>query len=132
MTYLRTIGVVTLLAATLAGCEKTVEAPMDVGVCYAVAKEADGKVKFNKVAVNQPRIENCAVQLEWVRLRFMGLGSNNREVIGAYQGNFIWVNPAGVEIAQELNGHPYPSLFRGDDGRLIIPGAVPATPGSKQ
>jgi hypothetical protein len=132
MTSIRALGLAAALvtAASLAACEKQIEAPTDVGVCYAVAPLPDGKLKFNKVAENQPRIENCEVELEKVRLNFVRLGDTNREMMGAYQGSYIWVAREGVFYAPTLKGHRYPSLYRDDNGQLIIPGAQPATPAS--
>ncbi len=134
MTRLRALALATVFAAAagLTACEKEVEAPRDVGVCWAVAIVNGHDLKFNKVADNQPRIENCMVELEKVRLNFIRLGSNNREIMGAYQGSFIWVSPEGVFFAQTLKGHRYPSLYRDETGRLVIPGAVPATPAGRQ
>ena len=127
----RALAIATVLSAAvgLSGCQKRVEPPTDVGVCWVVETQKDKTLKFNRLADNQPRIENCAVELERVRLRFIGMGSPNRRIMGAFQGNFIWDGPEGVSFATELDAHPYPALQRGDDGRLIIPGAVPATPG---
>lgn len=130
MNPIRALALTAVLTATagLAACEKTVPAPTDVGVCYALAVNPDQSLKFNKVADKQPRIENCEVELEKIRLRFIALGSSNREVAGAYQGSFIWVSPEGVFVSETLKGHRYPSLFRKEDGTLNIPGAEPATP----
>jgi hypothetical protein len=134
MTPIRTFGLaaaITAAAVSLAACEKQIEAPTDVGVCYAVAVLPQGKLKFNKVAVGQPRIENCEVELEKVRLNFVRLGDSGREIMGAYQGSYIWVSREGVFVAETLKGHRYPSLFRDDNGRLVIPGAQPATPAAQ-
>lgn len=128
MTAYRTLGLAALLAATagLSACQKQTTPPADAGICYHVVTEAGGALKYNVLARSQPRIENCAVELERMRLRFLSLGGSNKSVVGAFQGNFIWVDPRGVFISQTLEGHQYPSLFRGDDGRLVIPGAQPA------
>ncbi|MDB5429007.1 MAG: hypothetical protein JWP35_123 [Caulobacter sp.] len=130
MTPIRALALATVLtaAAGLAACEKTVPAPTDVGVCYALAVNPDQSLKFNKVADKQPRIEYCEVQLEKIRLRFISLGSNNREIAGAYQGSYIWVSPEGAFVSQTLKGHRYPSILRKDDGSLNLPTAQPGTP----
>lgn len=118
-----------LLAAlsftALTGCEKQVEAPLDKGVCWHAAPLADGKYKFNKLATNVPTIEQCAADLEGMRLRFLSLGGNQRELMGAYQGNFIFVRLTGIYFSQTLDGHAYPALVRTGDGRLAVPGAMP-------
>ena len=109
----------------LAGCEKAVEAPFDRGVCYAV-ELGDGSEapRFNKVADDQPQIEFCAARLEEVRLRFQRLGGSRQEIIGSYQGQFIFIDRGGVWIAQSLNGGRFNLMARTGDGRLAMPGAI--------
>jgi hypothetical protein len=111
-------------AVALAGCEETVKAPLDTGVCYHVGAGPDGKIKFNVVARNQPNIEHCAAQLEGMRLRFLRLGGQTREISGAYQGNFIFLRREGIFRAQRWEGNQYLMLVRSGDGRLVVPGAV--------
>ena len=111
-------------AVALGACEEAVEAPLDRGLCYAVGNSPDGKIKFNVVARNIPNIESCAAQLEGMRLRFLRLGGQNRELSGAYQGNFIFLRPEGIFRAQRWEGNQYLMLVRSGDGRLVIPGAV--------
>lgn len=115
-----------LVAATalLGACTQQVEAPLDKGVCYAVGSAPDGKIKFNVVARNQPKIENCAAQLEGMRLRFLRLGGQTREISGAYQGSFIFLRSDGIFRAQTWEGNQYLMLVRSGDGRLVIPGSV--------
>lgn len=111
-------------AAGLSACEKEIEAPLDTGVCYAATREANGEIKFNVVARNMPNIENCAAQLEGMRLRFLRMGGQNREISGAYQGNFLFLRSEGIFRAQRWEGNQYLMLVRSGDGRLVIPGAV--------
>jgi hypothetical protein len=122
----RTVVLATLIAATalLAGCEKEVQAPLDTGVCYAIGKDAEGALKFNVVARNITTIEGCAAQLEGMRLRFLRMGGQTREISGAYQGNFIFLRREGIYRAQHWEGNQYVMLVRSGDGRLVIPGAV--------
>lgn len=122
----RSIAIVALIAAAalLGACEKEVEAPLDTGICYAATSGADGEVKFNVVARNVPNIENCAAQLEGMRLRFLRMGGQNHEISGAYQGNFIFLRREGIFRAQRWEGNQYLMLVRSGDGRLVIPGAV--------
>ena len=110
----------------LAGCEKAVEAPFDRGVCYAVeASEEDGEPpRFNKVADDQPQIEFCAARLEEVRLRFQRMGVARQEIVGSYQGQFIFIDRGGVWIAQTLDGGRFNLMARTGDGRLAMPGAI--------
>lgn len=118
------IAALAVSAFALAACEETVQAPLDTGVCYHVGTGPDGKIKFNVVARNQPNIEHCAAQLEGMRLRFLRLGGQTREISGAYQGNFIFLRREGIFRAQRWEGNQYLMLVRSGDGRLVVPGAV--------
>ncbi|MDP1632096.1 MAG: hypothetical protein Q8L66_11830 [Caulobacter sp.] len=111
-------------AALLGACTETVKAPVDTGVCYHVGSEPNGKVKFNVVARNVPNIENCAAQLEGMRLRFLRMGGQTRELSGAYQGNFLFLRREGIFRATRWEGNQYLMLVRSGDGRLVMPGAV--------
>ena len=109
----------------LGACEKTTEAPFDQGVCYAVELRAEGEApRFNKVAADQPQIEFCAARLEEMRLRFLRMGGSRRDVIGSYQGQFIFIDRAGVWISKTLEGSRFILLARTGDGRLAIPSAI--------
>ena len=111
---------------TVCACQKQLEAPNDRGVCWALAQFPDGKTRFNQLAANQPDLEHCAAQLEIMRLRFRALGSNQTQVTGAYQGQFIFIQPEGVFTAQNYDGYRFPFLVRTGDGRLAMPGAMPS------
>lgn len=111
--------------AALAACQKTTEAPYDRGVCYAVEQGEEGEPPtFNKVADDQPQIEFCAARLEEMRLRFLRLGGTRREVVGSYQGQFIFIDRAGVWISKSLEGSRFILLARTGDGRLAIPSVI--------
>lgn len=114
------------LAVAASACSSGVEAPFDPGVCYSVVTDegAENGVRFNVVARDQPQMEFCAARLEEMRLRFLGLGGSNREVIGSYQGKFIFIDATGVKTADTLTGGRYFFLARTGDGRLAIPGAI--------
>lgn len=118
------IAALAVSALALGACEETVQAPLDTGVCYHAGTGPDGKIKFNVVARNQPNIEHCAAQLEGMRLRFLRLGGQTREISGAYQGNFIFLRREGIFRAQRWEGNQYLMLVRSGDGRLVVPGAV--------
>lgn len=112
-------------ALALTACEKAIEAPFDQGVCYAVEVGAEGEApKFNKVADNQPQIEFCAARLEEVRMRFLRMGGGRQEIIGSYQGQFIFIDRGGVWLSQTLNGGRFNAMARTGDGRLAMPGAI--------
>lgn len=113
----------------LAACEKTIKAPFDQGVCFAVELGEEGADPvFNKVADNQPQIEYCAARLEEVRQRFLRFGGNRTELIGSYQGSFLFLDSSGVRRAQSLNGTRYFMMARAPDGRLVVPGAIEQPP----
>jgi hypothetical protein len=112
-------------ALALAACDQSTKAPFDQGVCYAVELGENGEApRFNVVAENQPQIEFCAARLEEMRQRFLRMGGSRREIIGAYQGRFIFIDRAGVSFGQTLEGSRFMALARTGDGRLAIPGAI--------
>ncbi|WP_372708482.1 hypothetical protein [Brevundimonas sp.] len=106
-------------------CAERVEAPYDRGVCFAVELGAEGEPPtFNKVADDQPQIEHCAARLEEVRLRFLRMGGTRNEITGAYHGQYIFIDRAGVWIGKSLEGARFIALARTGDGRLAVPGAI--------
>ena len=124
---LRNILVSTALLAALgvSACQKHIEAPFERGVCFHVVPLTGGAVKFNKVAENRPNLESCAAALEGMRERFLALGGTNRDLVGAYQGNFLFLGNTGVFTGPTLEGARWPALMRTQDGRLAIPSAMP-------
>jgi hypothetical protein len=126
----RTMILIGLSAAALilGACSKRTLPPGDVQVCYHVVPLADGKLRYNRLKTNVPTLEECAADLEAVRIRFLRLGGNIRDINGAYQGNFIFIQREGVFTAPSLEEHPYLALVRTGDGRLAIPGAMPMQP----
>jgi hypothetical protein len=123
------IVALSLVAATavlgLTGCEKQTKAPFQAGVCLHVIEQKDGTLKFNPVAQNVPSLELCAAELEGMRLRFVRLGSPSREMTGAYQGKFIFLQKEGIYLGDTYEGARFMSLVRTGDGRLAVPGAMP-------
>ena len=115
-----------LAASTLAlaACEKTVEAPLDRGVCYHMGELTDGSYKFNVVARDIDTIEKCAAQLEGMRLKFLRMGGNASEMVGAYQGSFIFLTRTGIYRSSGWKSSQYLLLVRSGDGRLVNPGAI--------
>lgn len=114
-------------AALLAACSGDgFKPPFDPGVCYhVVPSDTEGEVpRLNVVARDQPQIEHCAARLEAMRLDFLRVGGSNTEIIGAYQGQFIFIERTGVSIGKSLTGSRYFALARTGDGRLAIPGAI--------
>ncbi len=116
---------ITVGAAGLASCSKTLEAPTDRGVCWHLVTPAGGRPKFNVLATHQPDLEHCAAELEKMRLQFRALGATQTDVTGAYQSQFLFLQREGVFTAQTFDGYRYPFLVRTGDGRLAVPGAMP-------
>ena len=115
-------------ALVLTGCQPQVAVPTETGVCWHMVTLEDGKTRFNPLARNITDIEHCAAALEVMRLENNRMGQNRDEVVGGYQGSFIWLEREGVFISQTLNGARFPALVRSGDGRLVIPGAVEQPP----
>jgi hypothetical protein len=116
-----------LLAVTalgLAACQKTIDAPTDAGVCYQAIFLKGGGVRFNKLSENEKAIESCAASLEGMRLRFASMGGAE-EIVGAYQGNYIFLLKEGIFRSDSLTGARYPMLVRVGNGQLAQPGAAP-------
>ena len=115
-----------VLAGGLAACEKPAEAPMDAGVCYHVGSDETQPhgIRFNVVARDQPQIEFCAARLEELRIKFLRMGGSNSDLVGAYQGQFIFIDRQGVKMSKSLEGPRFFALTRTGDGRLAIPGAI--------
>lgn len=112
-------------ALALTACAKSVEAPYEPGTCFVVETGENGTAPtFNKLADDQPQIEFCAARLEEMRLRFLRMGGSRREVTGAYQGQFIFIDQEGVWIGKTLDGSRFILLARTGDGRLAMPGAI--------
>lgn len=115
------------LGAGLTACEKRTEPPGDVGVCYNVVPQKGGKLKYFKL-VNTTSLEACAANLEAMRLKFLRMGGTQQEIYGAFQANFLFLVPEGVQTSTSLEGPRYTALVRTGDGRLAIPGAMPTAP----
>ena len=114
-----------LIATTaLAACQKQTEPPGTTGVCYHVAPQKDGTLKYNKL-VMAPNLETCAANLEAMRIKFLKMGGSQQNLYGAYQSNFLFLQPEGVLTSTSLEGPRYVALVRTGDGRLAIPGAMP-------
>ena len=124
----RPLALLIAAAGLVGGCQKTVQAPTNVGVCWHMVVE-NGKAKYNKVADHVDTLEKCAADLEGMRRRFLGLGGSASEITGAYQGSFIFLQRDGIYVGQTLEPTArYLFLVRTPDGLLTQPGAAP--PGS--
>ncbi|WP_374570055.1 hypothetical protein [Phenylobacterium sp.] len=121
----RTTLIIAAAALALSACQKRVEPPGDVGVCYHAVPMTDGTIKYNKVGGPASSLEVCAARLEAMRIKFLMLGGNQREIMGAYQGNFLFLQREGIFTSPSLQSGRYLALVRTGDGRLAIPGAMP-------
>jgi len=119
-----------LVAAGLAltACEKQIKAPFEKGVCFHVATNKDKTLRFNAVERNVASMEQCAATLEGMRIRFVRMGSPQRNLTGSYQGSFIFLEREGIYLGQTYDGPRFMSLVRTGDGRLAVPGVMPAAP----
>ena len=111
-------------ALAVSACAQRTEPPGDPGICYHVVATKDGKLKYNKLVV-APNLETCAANLEAMRVKFLTMGGSQQNIYGAYQANFLFLEPKGVSTSTSLEGPRYIALVRTGDGRLAIPGAMP-------
>ena len=121
---IRILAPVLCAALVLAACEKNIEPPFVRGVCFHAIPLKNGQIRFNQLSVNQPSIEHCAASLEVMREQFLGLGGGSEEIMGAYQGSYIFLQRQGIFVSQSLHGIRYLALVRTGDGNLTMPGAV--------
>jgi hypothetical protein len=112
------------LPLALGACHAQIQPPGDVGTCYHLAAIQDGKPKFNVLARSVPDMEHCAASLEAMRSRFLALGGSNRDIVGAYQANFLFLGDEGVFTGTTYAGARYPFLVR-SGGQLVPVGSAP-------
>lgn len=128
-TVLAAAAVLAASALGLSACEKQTKAPFEQGVCFQVATNKDGTLRFNPVERNVPQMELCAAALEGMRMRFVRMGqSNSQGMVGAYQGSFLFLEKEGIYVGQTYEGPRFMSLVRTGDGRLAVPGAIRREP----
>lgn len=109
---------------SLGACHGQIQPPGDAGTCYHLAAIQDGKPKFNVLAKSVPDMEHCAAALEGMRTRFLALGGSNRDIVGAYQANFLFLGDEGVFTGTTYAGARYPFLVR-SGGQLVPVGSAP-------
>ena len=112
------------LGIVLSARQQRTEPPGDAGICYHVVPQKGGKLKYNRL-VNAPNLETCAANLEAMRVKFLRMGGTQQNIYGAYQANFLFLQPEGVLTSTSLEGPRFVALVRTGDGRLAIPGAMP-------
>lgn len=125
----KTLILLAAAALGLAACAKKTVPPGDPGICYHVVfhKDAKGEYqpRYNKL-VAADSLERCAANLEAMRVKFLTMGGNQQEITGAYQSNYLFLVKEGVMTSTSLEGPRYVALVRTGDGRLAVPGAMPA------
>lgn len=125
MTRVAILAMAILSAALpMSGCARKTVPTGEAGICYHVAPQADGSLKYNKL-VKADSLEKCAANLEAMRIKFLRMGGSAQTLVGAYQSNFIFLERAGVLTSTSYEGPRYVALVRTGDGRLAIPGAMP-------
>lgn len=122
-------GLSVLALSPLTACSKKTLPPGGANICWHVGQSKDGSLKFNKMGDKVMSLERCMADLEAMRIKFLQMGGSNREITGAYQGNFIFVDRRGFFTAPNLEAHRYLALVRSGDGRLVVPGAMPQQQG---
>ena len=123
----RTLILASVAMLALAGCESGgVKAPTERKACWHMVPQGEAAPKFNKLPGRYETLEYCAGGLELIRRQGM-----RSTIVGAYQGQFIFVERRGLFAGKTLTGPRYLALVRTGDGRLAIPGAVrpPPPPG---
>lgn len=120
----KSLLIVSIAALAVSACTNKTTPTGDAGVCYHVAPQKDGTLKYNRVAA-VPSLEACAGNLEAMRVKFLRMGGNQTDIYGAYQANFLFLVREGVMTSTSLEGPRYVALVRTGDGRLAIPGAMP-------
>jgi hypothetical protein len=115
------VPVLAIAALGLAACKPQLEPPGDAGVCYHLAVDRNGASHFNVVAKGVPDMEHCAGALEGMRLRFLSIGGSSTEIVGAYQGNFLFLQDEGVFTSDSFEGARYPFLVHSGN-QLVPPG----------
>ena len=116
------LSALTASAIALSACQKQIKTPDNPGVCYHAVPRVDGTVTFNALSTHEDTMEACAGALEGMRLRFLGLGGSVHNIVGAYNGNYLFLGPGGVYESQSYDGTRFPFLVHTDDGRLVAPG----------
>lgn len=89
------------LVLGLGACAEEAGAPLQGGVCWLQVKGVNGRPDYRPLATGIENLETCAARLEGLRLKHGG------EVIGAFQGRFVFVDAAAITSATAVNGHGY-------------------------
>ncbi len=97
-------------------------------VCYQLAFPKGQPPRYVEVAANVAKLEDCAGKLEGIRINFLRLGGSIHEIAGAYNDQFLFLDPSGVYASTTLTGPRYTVMQRTSDGRLVRPGYIDTQP----
>jgi hypothetical protein len=99
-----------------------------LNVCYQLAFPKGQPPRYVEVARNVAKLEDCAGKLEGIRINFLRLGGSIHEIAGAYNDQFLFLDPSGVYASTTLTGPRYVVMQRTSDGRLVRPGYIDTQP----
>ncbi len=116
--------------AGLNGCAKEITPPGEAGVCYHMIQPKGSPLRFIPVAQNIATLEDCAAQLERIRMNFLRMGGSIHEITGAYADQFIFIDTGGIEVSTSLDGPRYVMMDRTPSGKLVRPGYQHAADGN--
>jgi hypothetical protein len=108
----RALTISAILALALTACHQTPpgpDAPRTEGVCW---RAAPAPPKFVVVEQDVPDLVSCAMDLD---MAYLGEG---HAIVGAYQGSYIFVSPAGIESAAGYNLFRYPMFNKAQRAAL--------------
>jgi hypothetical protein len=112
--------VATAAAGALAACQPqsqpksqaSAAAGLPQNACMQLTSAPGQPQKFRPVAYEDQNLETCAVHLEGVRLE------QKHDVIGVWNGVYIFASATGIDSAEGLNASRYP-VFSPDDRSQI-------------
>lgn len=113
------------LAVAVTGCEQKpkLAAPTGRGLCFYAAKTNDS-YRFDQIASGVADLEHCAAELEKTRMGLNRIGTPPGDVVGAYQGRFLFLTDYGIFTSPKIDGTRFLLMVRYGD-KLVMPGAVP-------
>lgn len=91
----------------LAACSGGEEAPSDSMVCWREVTDKASHRHFVVISKNVANLDSCAAQVEGIYLQ------EGREVVGAYQGYFIYANDQSVSSSGHRDSYGYPVFLPG-------------------
>jgi hypothetical protein len=100
----------------------------DANVCYELTFPKGQAPRYIPLARNVAKLEDCAGKLEGIRINFLRLGGTIHEIAGAYNDQFLFLDPSGVYASTTLTGPRYMLMGRTSDGRLVRPGYMDTQP----